>query len=163
MGAVDLVDLLEEYLGQAMDAAEDGSTYPLFDDLTGNFVAEAVRYGLMTVSEAAEQRGRYGGLTGDLLRRLPTFEDASLVEILDVRRDLEGPCAVFGTPLRTTRGRSARLLGSPALSSRRTSCFERRSSWRSPVSSRLCGRTARLRSWVGGLCDTVPPVRPLAP
>ena len=90
MGAVVLVDLLEEYLGQAMDAAEDGSTYPLFDDLTGNFVAEAVRHGLVTVSEAAEQRGRYGGLTGDVLRRLPTFEDASLVEILDVRRDLEG-------------------------------------------------------------------------
>jgi hypothetical protein len=28
VGAVDLVDLIEEYLGQAMDAVEDGSTYP---------------------------------------------------------------------------------------------------------------------------------------
>lgn len=95
VGAVDLADLIEEYLGQAMDAVEDGSTYPLFDDLTGNFIAEAVRHGLLRVSEAAEQRGRYSGLTGDLLRRLPTFEDASLIEILDVRRELEGPLRGF--------------------------------------------------------------------
>jgi hypothetical protein len=93
--AVDLVDVIEEYLAQAMDAVEDGSTYPLFDDLTGNFVGEAVRHGLLTVSDAAEHRGRYAGLTGDLLQRLPTFEDASLAEILDVRRDLERPLLGF--------------------------------------------------------------------
>src|SRR3712207_6281155 len=62
--AVDLVDMIEEYLARAMDAVEDGSTYPLFDDLTGNFVGEAVRHGLLTVSDAAEHRGRYAGLTG---------------------------------------------------------------------------------------------------
>jgi len=43
------------------------------------------------VSEAAAHRGRHGGPAGDLLRRLPTFEEATLAEILDVRRGLEGP------------------------------------------------------------------------
>ncbi len=36
----DLSDLLVEFLDEAMDA----STYPLFDDLTGAFIAEAVSH-----------------------------------------------------------------------------------------------------------------------
>ena len=95
LGGLDLADVLEEFLEQAMGAVEDGFTYPLFDDLTGDFVAEAVRHGLVRVSEAAAQRGRHGGLSGDLLRRLPTFEEATLAEILDVRRGLEGPLRGF--------------------------------------------------------------------
>jgi hypothetical protein len=48
-----------------------GFTYPLFDNFTGDFVDEAVRRGLVMVSEAAAHRGRHGGPAGDLLRRLP--------------------------------------------------------------------------------------------
>ena len=59
LGGLDLADVLEEFLEQAMGAVEDGSTYPLFDDLTGDFVAEAVRHGLVTVSEAGASRGRH--------------------------------------------------------------------------------------------------------
>jgi hypothetical protein len=75
-------------------AVEDGFTYPLVDDLTGDFVDEAAAYGLVMVSEAAAHRGRHGGPAGDLLRRLPTFEETTLAEILDVRRGLEGPLRV---------------------------------------------------------------------
>jgi hypothetical protein len=50
---------------------EYGFTYPLFDNFTGDFVDEAVRRGLVMVSEAAAHRGRHGGPAGDLLRRLP--------------------------------------------------------------------------------------------
>lgn len=95
LGGLDLTDLLQEYLEQAVGAMEDGSTYPLFDDLTGNFVSEAVRHGLVRISEAGAHRGRHGGLSGDLLRRLPTFEEATLADILDVRRELEGPLRGF--------------------------------------------------------------------
>ena len=74
---------------QVRGAVEDGSTYPLFDDLTGDFVAEAIRCGLIRYSEGNAARGRHGGLSGDLLQRLPLFEKATLAEALGVRRELE--------------------------------------------------------------------------
>ena len=95
LDGVDLVDLIEDFLDQAMGAVEDASTYPLFDDLTGDFVGEAVRHHLLTSTESGVARGRYGGLTADLLQRLPLFEQASLSDILAIRRDLEGPLRGF--------------------------------------------------------------------
>jgi hypothetical protein len=92
---VDLADVLEEFLDQAMGAVEDDSTYPLFDDLTGDFVGEAVRHGLVTATEAGVARGRHSGLSGDLLRRLPLFERASLSDVLGIRRELERPLRGF--------------------------------------------------------------------
>lgn len=92
---IDLADLLEEYLDQARGALENSATYPLFDDITGDFVAEAIRAGLLPTSEASTARGRYGGISADLLRRLPMFETASLSDVLAIRRELEVPLRGF--------------------------------------------------------------------
>lgn len=95
IGGLDLVDLLEEFLEQVTGTVEDGSTYPLFDDLTGDFIAEAIRHGYVSVSEAGAARGRHSGLSDDLLRRLPPFEQAKLSDILAVRSELDGPLRGF--------------------------------------------------------------------
>jgi hypothetical protein len=91
----DLADLLEEFLEQVTGAVEDGFTYPMFDDLTGNFVAEAIRGGLIQSSESSIARGQHSGLSGELLQRLPLFEEATVAEVLDIRRELEGPLRGF--------------------------------------------------------------------
>ncbi len=87
-GVVDADETYDEYLDGILDAVGDGKTYPLFDDLTGGIVGEAVRNGLIVPSRGAVARGRHGGLSGDLLRRLPLFERASVPEILDIRKEL---------------------------------------------------------------------------
>ncbi len=97
---INLVDIIEEYIDQVSGALEDGSTYPVFDDLTGDFVAEAVRAGLINASENSTARGRYGGISSDLLRRLPLFETVGLSDILDVRRALEQPLRGFRLAIR---------------------------------------------------------------
>jgi hypothetical protein len=74
---------------------EASSTYPLFDDLTGDSIGEAVRYGFLTPTKAGVARGRHSGLSADLLRRLPLFEQASLSDVLTIRRELEGPLRGF--------------------------------------------------------------------
>ncbi len=96
----DLTDLLAEFIDRAMDAVVDASTYPLLDDLTGDFIAEAVSHGLLTPTEAGTMRGRYGGISADLLERLPLFHDASLSDVLAVRRELEGPLRGFRLAIR---------------------------------------------------------------
>ncbi len=95
LGGLDLADLLEEFVERVAGAVEDGSTYPLFDDLTGNFVTEAIRHGFLTVSETDAARSRHSGLCSDLLQRLPLFERASLSDVLAIRHELEGPLLGF--------------------------------------------------------------------
>lgn len=97
---VDLVDILDEYIDQVSATLEDGSTYPVFDDRTGDFVAAAVGAGLINASENSTARGGYGSISSDLLRRLPLFETVSLSEILDVRRALEQPLRGFRLAIR---------------------------------------------------------------
>jgi hypothetical protein len=92
---LDLADLLEEFLDQVKRAVEDGFTYPMFDDLTGDFVAEAIRSGLIRGSESSIARGQHSGLSGELLQRLPLFEEATVAEVLDIRRELEEPLRGF--------------------------------------------------------------------
>ena len=58
---LDLADLLKEFLDEVTSAVEDGFTYPMFDDLTGNFVAEAIGSGLIRNSEASIARGQHSG------------------------------------------------------------------------------------------------------
>jgi len=77
-----------EYTDRIFDTLQDGTTYPLFDDLTGNIVGEAVRNGLIVPSQGAVARGRHGGLSGNILQRLPLFEKASVSEVLDIRKEL---------------------------------------------------------------------------
>jgi hypothetical protein len=49
----------------------------------------------LTPTEAGVARGRHGGLSADLLRRLPLFEEASLSDVLAIRCELEGPLRGF--------------------------------------------------------------------
>jgi hypothetical protein len=97
---IDFIDILMEYIDEVSGAVADGSTYPVFDDLTGDFVAEAVTAGLITTSDHSEERSRYGGISSDLLQRLPLFETVSLSDIMDIRRTLESPLRGFRLAVR---------------------------------------------------------------
>jgi hypothetical protein len=58
-------------------------------------VDEAVREGLIVPSPAGARSGRHGSIAGDLLLRLPLFEEATVAEVLDIRRELEDPLRGF--------------------------------------------------------------------
>lgn len=92
----EFVDLLTEMIS-------NGSTYPLFDDQTGNLVRLRVREGKIAVSDAGVARGRHSGLAARLLERLPLFDLASIDELLDIRRELDRPLVRFrGTVIKFT-------------------------------------------------------------
>jgi hypothetical protein len=92
---IDSDEIYDEYLDGVLDAVGNGGTYPLFDDLTGDIVGEAVRNGIILPSEGAVARGKHGGLSGGLLRRLPLFERATIPEVLDVREELAEHLSAF--------------------------------------------------------------------
>jgi len=92
---VDIADVLVEYLDLASEAVMDGTTYPLLDAPTAEFVTAVEGAGFAEIPVPAADRGRYSGLARDLLRRLPLFEMATIDEVLDIRRDLRVPLLGF--------------------------------------------------------------------
>ncbi len=84
-----------EYLGLLSGAISDGTTYPLFDDTAGRLARMLAKEGTISPTEAQLARGKHATLAADLLRKLPTFEGASVKQILAVRRELESPLVRF--------------------------------------------------------------------
>jgi hypothetical protein len=81
-------ELFAEYVKEASIAIE-GPGYPLFDTQIRLLVDVAVQQGLINPTPASVKQGRHGGLAGDLLGRLPLFEEADVAEVLDIRDALE--------------------------------------------------------------------------
>ena len=93
----------EEYRRTILKAVGDAKTYPLFDDLTGgDIVSKAVRQGVIRPSSADKRRGKHGGLSGDLLRRLPMFEKATVSEVLEIRNELSAHLGAFRDAVATS-------------------------------------------------------------
>lgn len=91
----DTGSMMNEFVEVLSTAISNGATYPLFDDQTGNLVNLGVRGGKITVSESGVARGKHCGLASRLLERLPLFDEASVKEVLDIRRELEGSLVRF--------------------------------------------------------------------
>ncbi len=85
----------EEYQRTVLGAVGDKATYPLFDDLTGDIVGQAVDKGLIRPTAGARRRGRLAGFSGDILRRLPMFERAGVTEVLEIRDELSEYLGAF--------------------------------------------------------------------
>jgi hypothetical protein len=100
VSGVDIADVIVEFLEVASDAVASGTTYPLLDAPTAEFVAAAEGTSFADISPTAAAMGRHSGLAGDLLRRLPLFERANISDVLDIRRDLHVPLLGFRTAVR---------------------------------------------------------------
>lgn len=84
-----------EYVGVIANSVSDASTYPLFDELMSRLIGSGIRAGFIAVSESGTIRAKEAGLAAELFKRLPLFEEASIDEILDIRKELEQPLIRF--------------------------------------------------------------------
>lgn len=78
-----------EFIEQLVGAVVDGSTFPLFDDQTGNLIKNVVNILKGSASDDNFRRGKHSGLVAFLLKQLPLFEQARIDEILDIRKELD--------------------------------------------------------------------------
>ena len=88
-------ELVREYVRVMSASVSGGQTYPLFDLQAAGLLSAGISEGMFTVSEQGLQRGRHSSLAADLLDRLPTFGQATIDEILDIRRELDKPLKQF--------------------------------------------------------------------
>ncbi|MGB9299607.1 MAG: hypothetical protein WCD51_03330 [Anaerolineae bacterium] len=88
-------DIIAELVERVSSAVSDSSTYPLLDGETGELVRALINEGKIDVRDATVRRAREVHLAGHLLGGLPLFEEASVEEILDIRKELERPLIRF--------------------------------------------------------------------
>lgn len=62
---------------------------PLFDERSNKLISAAIKSGIIDMSNTKKYKTKHAGLADKLLTRLPSFEFASVNEILDIRKELE--------------------------------------------------------------------------
>jgi hypothetical protein len=93
--------VMEEYIKVMSDAVSDARTYPLFDESASRLISSGIAAGIIPVSNSGIDRGKQVALAADLLTRLPLFPQASVKEVLDIRRELEKPLRRFRSAMLT--------------------------------------------------------------
>jgi hypothetical protein len=82
-------------VARAGEVLADGAMYPLLDDALGDLVRAALSEGLFEVLPRAGVHARQAGAAAGFFEMLPSFPLARMDEVLDIRRELEGPLARF--------------------------------------------------------------------
>jgi len=87
--------LMFEYLELVTEAVQNGQTYPMFDDETGKMLKAFMEAGSLVASPASIAQSKQSALAADLLKRLPLFDEATVNEVIDIRRLLNRPLVRF--------------------------------------------------------------------
>ena len=75
-----------EYFKMLRGSIKD--SYPLFDELSNTLMVSALNAHIIQFNDSERRRITHAGLSDNLIQRLPSFESASVNEILDIRKEL---------------------------------------------------------------------------
>ena len=83
----DVDGCVSEYFGLLSKSVRN--SMPLFDEPCSNLMRSAMASRIITFSEQEKQRITHAGLSDNLFARLPDFNEASVDEIIDIRKELD--------------------------------------------------------------------------
>ena len=75
------------------------SSYPLFDELSNNLMRAAVKGRVINLSDIEKRKIAHAGLADNYIQRLPSFEEATSTEIVDIKKELSSPLVRFRSSL----------------------------------------------------------------
>ncbi len=78
----------DQFFSKISSALTSGKTYLLLDEGTGKLVDLAIKAGKIAPLGTSVNKAKQAGLSSDLFGRLPLFDQASLSEIIDIRKEL---------------------------------------------------------------------------
>lgn len=81
--------LISEYMKSLEDVLSLHYNYPLFDTEISKMVNSAVKSELITITNGTQERMKHSNLTMTMLRSLPSFEKATIDEVVDIRKELD--------------------------------------------------------------------------
>lgn len=71
------------------------TSYPLFDEDSNGLMQAAVNEHIISLSPIEKRRITHAGLADNYLQRLPSFDMATVDEIIDIRKELSAPVVRF--------------------------------------------------------------------
>ena len=71
------------------------SSFPLFDEASNNLMKSAVEARIINLNESEKRKIIHAGVSDNLIQRLPSFDSASVGEIIDIRKELNDPLIRF--------------------------------------------------------------------
>jgi hypothetical protein len=86
---------VEQYISAISDTVLSGETYPLLDDFTGNLVRLAIKEGKIVPLGTTITKAKQTGLSSGLFEKLPLFDEVTVDEIIEIRKELDKPLTRF--------------------------------------------------------------------
>lgn len=71
------------------------NSYPLFDELSNNIIKHAIGEKVITISPIEREKIIHTGVVNNYMQRLPSFENATFDELLDIKKELRDPLVRF--------------------------------------------------------------------
>ncbi len=87
--------IMNDFIDELQIVMRRVHTYPLFDGSTSNLVTLAEREGLFARPAGTDSKAKQVHAAAAFMDRLPTFENATIQEILDIRDELSDPLVRF--------------------------------------------------------------------
>jgi len=88
-------DYVTEFYTLLRRVVKNSNTFPLFDDQSNDLIKSAINDNLILLNDVNRFNATHAGMTNHLLVSLPSFEYATVNEILDIRKELENPLVRF--------------------------------------------------------------------
>lgn len=95
----DIDGCISEYFSYLTKSVK--TSLPLFDEASNNLMRAAVKSRIINLSECEKRKITHAGVSDNLLQRLPSFDTASVDEIIDIRNELNDPLIRFRSKLIT--------------------------------------------------------------
>lgn len=83
----DVDGCVTEYVSMLQESIKN--SYPLFDELSNGLMVSAVKEHIVQLSDNERRKITHAGLSDNLIQRLPSFEESTIDEILDIRKELD--------------------------------------------------------------------------
>ncbi|MBR0281408.1 MAG: hypothetical protein IJQ81_07425 [Oscillibacter sp.] len=70
-------------------------SYPLFDEQSNHLMKSAISSRIVNISDSDKRKITHAGLADNYLQRLPSFDTATMDELIDIKRELSDPLIRF--------------------------------------------------------------------
>ena len=85
--------MVAEYFAVLRKAVQN--SYPLFDEQSNDLMGAAVRSNIVKLSDIDQRKITHAGFSDNIVQRLPSFDQAPVDEILDIRKELDPSISRF--------------------------------------------------------------------
>ena len=90
---IDAEGIISDYFRMMTSAVEN--SYPLFDEQSNNLMGAAVKSNIIKLSDVDKRKITHAGFSDNIVQRLPSFDQAPVDEILDIRKELNPSISRF--------------------------------------------------------------------